>query len=352
MRNQGGSALPSFVFRAIRYRQGRLEIIDQRVLPGRVRWIELTSARTAAAAIRTLAVRGAPAIGVAAAYALAVEARRLRDRQLRSSLRRAGRLLVQTRPTAVNLPQAVDRVLGVLGDSSLHGDRLRDAVERRARELELAEVERSLRIADAGAGLVPEAGEILTICNTGALAAPGIGTALGIIIEAHRRGRHPRVLACETRPLLQGARLTMLELKRAGIPATLIVDSAAASVIGGCALVVVGADRIARNGDTANKVGTRMLAVLAADAGVPFYVAAPSSTFDPDCARGVDISVEERPADEITSCANRRIAPQGTRAFNPAFDITPARFIAAFVTDRGIIRRPFGHGIARLLRGD
>jgi methylthioribose-1-phosphate isomerase len=334
----------------LRYAGGRLVLIDQRALPGRVRRLKLGSARAVAGAIRTLAVRGAPAIGVAAAWGLAVEARRLGDRQLRAGLERAGRELAAARPTAVNLAWAVAAVLDPLNDAGLAGDRLRRAVEERARAIERDEVERSQALAAAGAELVPPGAVILTICNTGALAAPGMGTALGLVFEAHRRGRRPRVFACETRPLLQGARLTMLELKRAGVPATLIVDSAAATVIGGCDLVVVGADRVARNGDTANKVGTRMLAVLARDAGVPFYVAAPSSTFDPGCARGADIRIEQRDPSEVLAFAGVRAAPAGARAFNPAFDVTPAGLVTAFVTDRGIVRRPFARGIARLHR--
>lgn len=347
LRNQGGSRLPSFVFRAIRFSRGRLTIIDQRALPGRVRRLSLGSARAVAGAIRTLAVRGAPAIGVAAAWGLAVEANRLADRQLRAGLARAGRMLAGARPTAVNLGRAVADTLAPLAEG-LTGDRLRRAVLERAAAIEQAEVERSCALAAAGAALVPPDAMILTICNTGALAAPGMGTALGVVFEARRLGRRPQVYACETRPLLQGARLTMLELGRAGVPARLIVDSAAATVIGDCDLVVVGADRIARNGDTANKVGTRMLAVLAREAGVPFYVAAPVSTFDPGCARGADIEIEQRDPGEVLGFAGRRTAPAGARALNPAFDVTPARLVTAFITDRGILHRPYGRSISRL----
>jgi len=341
--------LPSFVFRPIRYSQGSLTLVDQRVLPGRIRRLRPARARDVAAAIRGLVVRGAPAIGVAAGYGLALEARQLDDRQLRAGLRRAGRMLARARPTAVNLHRAVSCVLEPLADKTLTGDSLRRAVEARAMALDREEVARSLAIAAAGVVLLRDGARVLTICNTGALAAPGVGTALGIVFEAHLRGLQPRVCACETRPLLQGARLTMLELVRAGIRGRLIADSAAAAVVGDCDIVLVGADRIARNGDTANKVGTRMLAVLAREAGVPFYVAAPVSTFDPGCAEGKGIVIEQRDEQEVLSCLGRRSAPPGARAFNPAFDVTPARFISGFVTDRGIISRPFGPGIRRLL---
>lgn len=333
--------------RPIVYSRGRLRIIDQRILPGRVRRLELRSAQETARAIQTLAVRGAPAIGVAAAWGLAVEAQRLDDRGLRAGLRQAGRELARARPTAVNLARAVAEVLEPLAEG-LSGDRLRQAVRERAAMVERVEVERSCALAAAGAGLVPAGAKILTICNTGALAAPGMGTALGVVFEAHRRGLRPQVYACETRPLLQGARLTMFELKRARIPAVLIADSAAATAATDCDLVIVGADRIARNGDTANKVGTRMLAMVAREAGLPFYVAAPVSSFDPDCGRGGEIVIEARDPDEVLTCAGRRTAPVGVRAFNPAFDVTPARLVNGFITDQGVVRPPFGRGIARL----
>ena len=345
-----GRRLPSFLFRPVRFRGSQLTIIDQRALPGRVVRLKLRSAREVAQAIRTLAVRGAPLIGVAAAYGLAVEAKRLPDARLRPGLERAARMLGEARPTAVNLKRAVDRVAALLEGPGLSAKELRQAVVREARVIDSDEEANSLAIARHGAGLLRTGARVLTICNTGALAAPGMGTALGVVFEAFRRGKRPKVFACETRPLLQGARLTASELVRAGINATLIADSAAATVINDADVVLVGADRVARNGDAANKVGTLMLAVLAKRSAKPFYVCAPVSTFDAKTRTGEDIVVEERDGDEVRLVKGRRIAPQGVAVFNPAFDVTPARLVAGFVTDRGIIRPPFLRSIREMLR--
>jgi len=228
---------------------------------------------------------------------------------------------------------------------------VRRATAEEARRIEREEIERSFAMARYGAKLLKQNAGVLTICNTGALAAPGMGTALGAVFEAHRQGRKPQVYACETRPLLQGSRLTALELKRARIPVTLIADGAAAGVIDKCDLVLVGADRIAANGDTANKIGTRMLATLARAARKPFYVVAPSSTFDPATPNGGQIVVEERAGEEVRAFAGCRAAPKGVPVFNPAFDVTPARLITAFITDRGTIGRPYRSAIRRLLGG-
>jgi len=249
----------------------------------------------------------------------------------------------------VNLAWAVGQIMRTLEAPGQSPDALRIAVEEEAGTIEQEEIGRSIAMAQHGAGLVPKNATILTICNTGALAGPGMGTALGVVFQAHQEGKRPRVFACETRPLLQGARLTTLELLRAEIPVTLITDSAAASVIDRCDLVLVGADRIARNGDTANKVGTRMLALLARAAGRPFYVVAPSSSFDPKARTGADISIEERPAEEVQRFGRCPVAPARVKVFNPAFDITPAESITAFVTDKGLIRPPYGRTIPRLL---
>jgi len=295
-------------------------------------------------------VRGAPQIGVAAAHGLAVEASRLPDSGLRPGLRRAAGVLARARPTAVNLSYAVARVSRLLDEPGLAAAELRRRVRDEARAIEAEEVANSAAIARHGVALVPRGATILTICNTGALAGPGMGSALGVVFQAHLDGKTPRVYACETRPLLQGARLTTLELARARIPVTLIVDSAAASVIEKCDVVLVGADRIARNGDTANKVGTRMLAVVAHAAGRPFYVVAPSSSFDPSCPDGSHIVVEERSGEEVRAFAGCRVAPAGVTVFNPAFDVTPARLITGFITERGIIRPPFRRSIRTALR--
>jgi methylthioribose-1-phosphate isomerase len=218
-----------------------------------------------------------------------------------------------------------------------------------AKRIEVEEIARSLAMAKHGAKLLPKRANALTICNTGALAGPGMGTALGVVFQAHLDGKKPHVYACETRPLLQGARLTALELLRAKIPVTLIADSAAASVIDKCDIVLVGADRIAANGDTANKVGTKMLATLARAARKPFYVVAPTSTFDLATPDGGRIVVEERDGEEVRAFAGCRAAPKETPVFNPAFDVTPARLITGFITDRGILRPPFRKAIRQLL---
>ena len=336
------------LFRAVRFARGRLFIIDQTRLPSAVREMRLSSAREAARAIRRLCVRGAPNIGVAAGYALAVEALRLPDARLESGLVRAARTLITARPTAVNLARAVRRVMAATGRES-RPEAIRRAAERTARCIEDEEVAGSLAICRHGAKLVTKEARILTICNTGPLAGVGMGTALGVVIEAHRRGKKPRVFACETRPLLQGARLTTLELLRAGVDCTLIVEGAAATVMPDCDMVIAGADRIARNGDTANKVGTRMLAHLARAYRKPFYIAAPGSTFDPDCRDGSAIVVEERGPEEVRRFGACRAAPPAVKAFNPAFDVTPGRLITGFVTEQGIVRPPWRTAITRFL---
>ncbi len=363
--------LPGFLLRAVSFSGARLRVLDQTALPHQLRYLHPKSAAEVAGIIKRLAVRGAPAIGVAAAYGLAVEARRLPDGRLVQGLRAAARALIAARPTAVNLKWAVVRVMQSVSDpvhdcengdctglrprprgrglSPLSPASLRQAVQDEARQIEVEEIQRSLAMARHGAKMVRKNFNILTICNTGALAAPGMGTALGVVFQAHLGGKRPHVYACETRPLLQGSRLTTLELIRAKIPVTLIADSAAASVIDRCDLVLVGADRIAANGDTANKVGTKMLATLARAARKPFYVVAPSSTFDAATPNGGRIVVEERDGEEVRAFAGCRAAPKGVPVFNPAFDVTPARLITGFITDRGIIRPPFRKTIRRLL---
>jgi methylthioribose-1-phosphate isomerase len=341
--------LPWFLFRAVLWQSNRLRILDQTRLPRRTVYLYPESAREVAAIIKRLAVRGAPAIGVAAAYGLAVEARRLPDDKLAQGLWRAAGVLIASRPTAVNLKWAVESVMRAASAQSWSPDAMRRAALYEAERLEKAEAGRSLAMARCGAKLLPKGANVLTICNTGALAAPGMGTALGVVFQAHLDGKEPHVYACETRPLLQGSRLTTLELLRAKIPVTLIADSAAASVIDMCDIVLVGADRIAANGDTANKVGTKMLATLAWAARKPFYVVAPVSTFDPATPTGGQVVVEGRDGEEVRAFSGCRSAPKGVPVFNPAFDVTPARLITGFVTDRGIIRPPYRRSIRQLL---
>jgi methylthioribose-1-phosphate isomerase len=341
--------LPGFLYRAVSFERNRLRILDQTLLPYRFVYLYPKSATEVAAIIRRLGVRGAPAIGVAAAYGLAVEAKRLPDARLSQGLEQAARTLAAARPTAVNLKWAVVRVLQSVSVRGLSVSAMRQAAAAEAKAIEAEEVEHSLAMARHGAKLLPKKANILTICNTGALAAPGMGTALGVVFQAHLDGKKPHVYACETRPLLQGSRLTTLELLRAKIPVTLIADSAAASAMDKCDLVLVGADRIAANGDTANKVGTKMLATLAKAARKPFYVVAPTSTFDAATPNGGKIVVEERDGEEVRAFAGCRAAPKGVPVFNPAFDVTPVRLIAAFITDRGVVRPPFRKTIRQLL---
>ena len=331
---------------------GAVRIVDQRALPEALVHRDLETIDDTGTAIRTLQVRGAPLIGIAAAMGLVAglrDARRAggggRDSFL-GRLRKAAAGLADTRPTAVNLRWALARMLDVaertLGDAAVVWERLR--VEAGA----IWEEDRAMcrRIGEAGLALVPDGAKVLTHCNAGALATGGIGTALAPIYLAHEAGRRVHVFVDETRPVLQGARLTAWELTEAGVPCTLLADGAAGTLLRDARvdLVLVGADRIAANGDFANKVGTYPVAVLARHHGVPFYCCAPSSTVDPATADGEAIPIETRPADEVKSIAGRAIAPRAVEAFNPAFDVTPARYVTAFITERGLVHPPFGGG--------
>jgi methylthioribose-1-phosphate isomerase len=317
-----------------------VRLLDQRLLPDEETWLALTSADAVADAIRTLAVRGAPAIGVAAAYALACEARR---GAAGPALADAADRLVRARPTAVNLAWAVERVRRCFGDGAR-------AVLREAHAIRDEDEDACRRIGALGAALVPQGARILTHCNAGALATAGYGTALGVVRAAVEAGKAVTVLADETRPFLQGARLTAWELHRDGIPVTLLTDGMAGWLMrrGEVACAVVGADRIAANGDVANKIGTYSLAVLAHHHGVPFYVAAPWSTVDLATPTGEAIPIEERESDEVLVLAGRRIAPAGVRARYPAFDVTPAALVTAIVTERGVTRAPHAEGLRAL----
>ena len=327
---------------------GAVRIINQRALPEAELTLDLESAEAVAAAIKQLEVRGAPLIGIAAAMGLVAGTREHRTASRAAFLARvqdlAG-LLNAARPTAVNLRWALERMLRVAeatsGDGADLWERLR--VEATA----IWEEDRAMcrRIGECGLTILPDGANLLTHCNTGALATGGIGTALAPIYLVHERGggRKVHVYVDETRPLLQGARLTMWELRHAGIPCTLITDGAAATLMRQAKIdiVIVGADRICANGDFANKIGTYGLAVLARHHGVPFYCAAPWSTVDATLAEGDLIPIEQRSPDEVTVVAGRAIAPQGVNALNPAFDVTPARYVTGFITDRGIVQPPF-----------
>jgi len=317
-----------------------VRLLDQRLLPHEETWLALASATAVAEAIRNLAVRGAPAIGVTAAYALACEARRGASR---AALEAAAEHLVQARPTAVNLGWAVKRMAARFAEGA-------STLLREAHAIRDEDEAACRRIGELGAALIPEKAHILTHCNAGALATAGYGTALGVVRAAFEAGKGVAVFADETRPFLQGARLTAWELQRDGIPVTLLTDGMAGWLMqrGEIACVVVGADRIAANGDVANKIGTYALAVLARHHGLPFYVAAPWSTVDLATPSGAAIPIEERESEEVVMLAGRRIAPVGVRARYPAFDVTPAALVTAIVTERGVAREPNREALRRL----
>lgn len=326
-----------------------VRILDQTRLPSAEVFLDLTEVDSLCEAIAMLRVRGAPAIGIAGAYGVALAALRAAARDEASADARvedAAARLRSVRPTATNLAWGVARVRQRYRDARTQGKAplaAATAALAEAGAIHEEDLEASRAMGRAGAALVPQGGRVLTHCNTGGLATGGLGTALAVVFEAARAGREPSVFVDETRPLLQGARLTAWELGREGIAATLIVDGAAAWLMAsrGVDLVLVGADRIAANGDTANKVGTYGLAVAAARHRVPFYVVAPLSTFDANIAGGSEIPVEERAAEEVRSILEIPIAPRTVPVWNPAFDVTPAELIAGWVTERGILRPPF-----------
>ncbi len=307
-----------------------------------------------AQAINELKVRGAPAIGVAAAYGIALGALQIKAERKDAFLKELKTVLdaiAKTRPTAKNLFFAVNRMAAVAKKAGSVSE-IKSALTAEAIKIHEEETESTRKLSEYGAELIEDGATILTHCNTGPLATTGYGTALGVIIYANEQGKRNRVYATETRPLCQGARLTTWELKNAGIPVTLITDSMAGYIMREkkVGLVILGADRITANGDTANKIGTYSLAVLAKAHRIPFYVAAPTSTFDLELKTGDEIPIEFRSEDEVTHQMGVRVAPEGVRAENPAFDVTPHRLITAFITEKGIIRPPYGAGIKRAVR--
>ncbi|HTO95715.1 MAG TPA: S-methyl-5-thioribose-1-phosphate isomerase [Myxococcales bacterium] len=328
-------------FRTLWFADGALHLLDQRLLPARAEIVTVRSAAETAQAIRDMVVRGAPAIGCAAAYGMALAAKSGEEPA------RARQVLLDSRPTAVNLRWAVERLWSVR-------PRTFEALKAEADRVLEEDLLSCKAIGRNGAQLVPDGKGILTHCNAGGLATAGYGTALGVIRAALAAGKKCAVFADETRPWLQGARLTAWELLQDGIPVTLLPDVAAASLLrsGRIGCVVVGADRIARNGDTANKVGTYPLALAAGAASVPFFVAAPTSTIDLRAGSGADIPIEERAPAEVTHLAGTRVAPDGVQVFNPAFDVTPASLIAAVVTEKGVARAPYERSLAGLLEED
>lgn len=331
--------------RPILWDDGTLKLLDQTRLPAEEVVVEINDYRGAVAAIRDMQVRGAPAIGVTAAYAVVMAATELAtgDREsFMSGLREAGTVINAARPTAVNLQWAVRRMLEV-AESEPDLAQVNDRLLAEAKVIQVEDEEINRRMGDNGKELMPEGGAVLTHCNTGALATSAFGTALGVIRAGWESGRRFQVFNTETRPFLQGARLTSWEFRQLGIPATLIVDSAAGIMMqrGQISCVITGADRIAANGDTANKIGTYSLAVLARENGIPFYVAAPTSTVDLSLESGEEIEIEQRAGSEVTHFQGTPTAPLGVEALNPAFDVTPHRYITAIVTENGVARPPF-----------
>jgi methylthioribose-1-phosphate isomerase len=333
--------------------QPALVLVDQTRLPGETELVVCRTVDDVAHAISTMQVRGAPAIGVAAAYGLVLAAHAYAGDDVRTfleHLERSAASLRRTRPTAVNLGWALDRVLV---RARLDAERAGVAAARVAllnlsNSMADEDVAANRRMGAFGLDLVPAGANVLTHCNAGALATVDYGTALGVVRAAHEAGRGIHVFVDETRPFLQGARLTAWELRELGVPMTLITDSMAGHFMsrGQVDLVLVGADRIAANGDVANKIGTYSLAVLARESGIPFYVAAPISTIDLSLPSGAEIPIEERSPREVTQIAGVRIAPDGVTAANPAFDVTPARLVTAIITERGVVRAPYPKSLA------
>ncbi|MFN8532712.1 MAG: S-methyl-5-thioribose-1-phosphate isomerase [Dehalococcoidia bacterium] len=334
--------------RTVSWQDGRIRIIDQTRLPAEVIWLEIEDEPAIAEAIREMRVRGAPAIGAAAAFGLALAAHTspaTTAAGVIADVEAAAARLRTTRPTAVNLFWAIDRTLGAAHGGS--ADAVRASLLSEAQRIADEDVAACIALGQRGAALLPDGATVLTHCNAGALATVDYGTALGVVRAAWESGKLRQVFVDETRPLLQGARLTAWELARDGIPLTLITDNMAGHFLrqGAISAVVVGADRIAANGDVANKIGTYGVAVLAKENGIPFYVAAPTSTIDLSIETGETIPIEERRANEVTAIAGSLVAPTGVRVANPAFDVTPHRYITAIVTEVAVVRPPFEDGL-------
>jgi methylthioribose-1-phosphate isomerase len=345
------SALPP----TVEWTGNALRILDQRLLPHAVTTLTLTSCEEVAEAIRTMAVRGAPAIGCAAAFGLALAARAVAGQSHEAAMRSmesAARMLRATRPTAVNLFHAIDASVSEARAAQTSAEAAERCL-RAALQMAEADIQANRAIGEYGASLLPEHCCLLTHCNAGALATAGYGTALGVVRSAYACGKLVKVYADETRPRLQGMQLTAWELMQDGIPVTVIPDGAAASLMGSGKVhaVVVGADRIAANGDVANKIGTRSVAICARYHGIPFYVAAPTTTIDWGLEHGGLIPIEERAPDEVTAIGQHRIAPDGVEVWNPSFDVTPAELVTAIVTERGVVRSPSTENMQNLLKG-
>ncbi len=343
------------MIRPVEWRSGAVVLLDQRLLPGQEVYRVYRDHREVARAIKDMVVRGAPAIGVTAAMGIALGMRTAQPRDLARSFDRICKRFAATRPTAINLFWAIERMRRTFDAARGRSPEVvRELLRQEALAIHHEDIANNRALGSFGAPLMPSRGNVLTHCNAGALATAGYGTALGVIRAARASGKALHVLADETRPFLQGARLTAWELQRDKIPVTVITDGMAGHLFqkGSIQAVVVGADRIAANGDAANKIGTYMVAVLAARHRVPFYVAAPVSTVDANCGTGDDIPIEERPSREVTHMLGEQVTPRGVKVANPAFDVTPNDLITAIITDRGVARRPYGRSLARLLKAD
>ena len=338
----------------VEWSDGRLRLIDQTLLPLELCWVECITHEDVAEAIRRMKVRGAPAIGVTAAYGMAlgsIEFQGSDSAAFRSHMRQVAGRLAGTRPTAVNLFWAIEKTLAIGLEASEESiDAARQALLDTAHRMARDDVEANRRMGAYGAALLPDRATVLTHCNAGALATVDYGTALGVIRAAVEQGKQIRVFADETRPFLQGARLTTWELMSDHIPVTLITDNMAGHFMqrGAIDAVVVGADRIAANGDVANKIGTYSVAVLAKENGIPFYVAAPTSTVDLSITSGQEIVIEERDPREVLYIGDRRVAPEGVDVANPAFDVTPHRYVTAIITENGVAMPPFDEALMRV----
>jgi len=330
----------------------KIKIVDQTQLPGKLAFVELRSYTEVVAAIKGMKVRGAPAVGVAAAYGIALGAQDIKTQNKAGFLSQLDKIIqtfAATRPTAVNLFAAIDRMKTAASAADFAS--IKQALIDEAKAIHADEETATERLSRIGAELIKDGFVILTHCNAGPLATAGYGTALGVIKAAADQGKKIDVIATETRPLLQGARLTAWELMQDNIPVTLITDSMAGYFInkGKVSCVLLGADRIAANGDTANKIGSYALAVLAKENGIPFYVAAPTSTIDLSLKSGAKIPIEERNPEEVTSIGGIPLAPKGVTAANPAFDVTPHQYITAIITEKGVVRKPYLRRLKKLL---
>lgn len=332
-----------------------VRMIDQRKLPDKVEWFICRGYRDVISGIKKMVIRGAPAIGIAAAMGLALGARSIRTGSYAVFRDRFGQMadeMLLARPTAVNLRWAIERMSGLVRDmEGLPVDDIKSALKKESEDILSEDIDINRKMGKNGLILIPKGATILTHCNAGSLATGGYGTALGVIRAAHEKGRQIKVIADETRPWLQGLRLTAFELMEDGIAVTVIADNTAGTLMRQkkIDLVITGADRIAANGDVANKIGTYQVAVLAKTHKIPFYVAAPISTIDPATKNGDMIPVEERDPEEICGFGSQRIGPVGVRALNPVFDITPAKYVTAIITEYGVIRPPFQKGIRAIL---